>query len=120
MSLPLPRSPHKSLTWKLSSRRKTIAERANALQTKLRTSEFTDLLQIIVAEVTKATDDLLGDLEGRVDALRAGIAIPEQLQSFGGSADLQQNNDRELLHLPGWLAQRKAKSTADRCCAAAA
>ena len=81
--------------------------------------EFTDLLQIMAAEVAKATDALLDDLDRRIGTLRAGIATPEQLQSFGGS-DLQQDNDRELLCLPEWLAQRKAKSSADRCCAAAA
>jgi septal ring factor EnvC (AmiA/AmiB activator) len=79
--------------------------------------EFTDLLQIMAAEVTKATDALLDDLDARIGALHAGIATPEQ--SFGGS-NLQQDNDRDLLCLPEWLAQRKAKSTVDRCCAAAA
>src|SRR5215469_1912512 len=93
-------------------------EKAAAIVPEAR--EFTDLLQIVAAEVAKATDGLLGDLDGRIDALRAGIATPEQLQSLGGSAELQQDNDRELLGLPEWLAQRKAKSAADRCCAAAA
>jgi chromosome segregation ATPase len=82
--------------------------------------EFTELLQTIAVEVTKATDSLLGDLDGRIDALRAGIATRGQLQSSGDSPDLQQDNDRELLCLPEWLAQRKEKSTPDRCCAAAA
>jgi hypothetical protein len=93
-------------------------EKAAAIVPEAR--EFTDLLQIMAAEVTKATDALLGDLDGRIDALRAGIITPEQLQPVGGSAELQQDNDRELLRLPEWLAQRKAKSAADRCCAAAA
>jgi chromosome segregation ATPase len=82
--------------------------------------EFTDLLQIVAAEVAKATDGLLGDLDSRIDALRAGLVTSEQLRSLGRSAELQQDNDRELLCLPEWLAQRKAKSAADRCCAAAA
>jgi len=94
------------------------SEKAAAIIPEAR--DFTELFQIIAAEVTKATDSLLGDLDGRIDALRAGIATPEQRQPFGGCADLQQDNDRELLRLPEWLAQRKAKSTADRCCAAAA
>ncbi len=94
------------------------SEKAAAIIPEAR--EFTELLQIIAVEVTKATESLLGDLDGRIDALRTGIATPEQLQSSGDSADLQQDNDRELLCLPEWLAQRKAKSTADRCCATAA
>jgi chromosome segregation ATPase len=93
-------------------------EKAAAIVPEAR--EFTGLLQIIAAEVTKATDGLLGELDGRIDDLRAGLATPEQRESLGGSADVQQDNDRESLHLPGWLAQRKAKSAADRCCAAAA
>jgi hypothetical protein len=93
-------------------------EKATAIVPEAR--EFTDLLQIIAAEVANATDGLLGDLDGRIDALRAGLVTPEQLQSPDGSAELQQDNDRELLLLPEWLAQRKAKSAADRCCAAAA
>jgi len=92
-------------------------ERAAAIVPEAR--EFTDLLQIIAAEITRTTDALLGDLDSRIDALRAGVAAPEQ-RSLGGSAELQQDNDRELLGLPEWLAQRKAKSAADPCCAAAA
>jgi hypothetical protein len=82
--------------------------------------EFADLLEIVADEARKATDALLGDLEVRLDALRAGTAATEPLQSLGGSAELQQDNDRELLCLPEWLAKRKAKSAADQCCAAAA
>ena len=93
-------------------------EKAAAIVPEAR--EFTDLLQIVAAEVAKATDGLLGDLDSRIDALRAGLVTSEQLRSFGRSAELQQDNDRELLCLPEWLAQRKAKSAADRCCAAAA
>jgi chromosome segregation ATPase len=79
--------------------------------------QFTDFLQIMAAEVTKATDALLDDLDGRIGALHVGFATPEQ--SFSGS-NLEQDNDRDLLCLPEWLAQRKAKSTVDRCCAEAA
>ena len=93
-------------------------EKAEAIVPEAR--EFTNLLRIIAAEITNATDTLLGDLDGRVSALRAGLVIPEQLQSLGGSPDLQQDNDREFLRLPEWLAQRKARSTQDRCCAAVA
>jgi hypothetical protein len=82
--------------------------------------EFTDLLEIIAAEVAKATDGLISDLDGRIDALRAGVATAETLESPGSAAELQQDNDRELLCLPEWLAQRKRKSAADRCCAEAA
>jgi chromosome segregation ATPase len=81
--------------------------------------EFADLLEVIAAEVRNATDSLLGDLEVRIDALRAGSAAPELLQALG-AAEMQQDNNRELLRLPEWLAQRKAKSAADQCCAAAA
>jgi hypothetical protein len=82
--------------------------------------EFTDLLEIVAAEVAKATDGLIGDLDGRIEALRPGIVTPVRLESPGGPAELQQDNDRELLRLPEWLAQRKGKSAADRCCAEAA
>jgi chromosome segregation ATPase len=81
--------------------------------------EFADLLEVIAAEVRNATDSLLGDLEVRIDALRAGSAAPELLQALG-AAEMQQDNNRELLRPPEWLAQRKAKSAADQCCAAAA
>ena len=82
--------------------------------------EFNDLLQVIATEVANATDGLLGDLDGRIEALRAGTATPERLQSLGGSPELPQDNDRILPGLPEWLAQRKAKSASDQCCAAAA
>jgi hypothetical protein len=93
-------------------------EKAAAIVPEAR--EFADLLEIIAAEVRNTTDALLGDLGVRIDALRAGTAVPEPLQALGGSADFQQDNNRELLRLPEWLAQRKAKSAADQCCAAAA
>jgi septal ring factor EnvC (AmiA/AmiB activator) len=93
-------------------------EKAAAIVPEAR--EFAELLEIIAAEVRNTTDALLGDLEVRIDALRAGTLAPEALQSLGGAAELQQDNDRELLRLPEWLAQRKAKSAADPCCAAAA
>jgi chromosome segregation ATPase len=92
-------------------------EKAAAIVPEAR--EFAELLEIIAAEVRNTTDALLGDLEVRIDALRAGTVAPEALQSLGGAAELQ-DNDRELLRLPEWLAQRKAKSAADPCCAAAA
>jgi hypothetical protein len=97
---------------------RNATEKAAAIVPEAR--EFTDLLPIIAAEVANATDGLLGDLDGRIDALRAGIATPEWLQALGGSPELQQDNDCVLLRLPEWLAQRKAKSAADRCCTAAA
>jgi len=39
--------------------------------------EFKDLLEVIAAEVANATDGLLGDLDRRVEALRAGTTAPQ-------------------------------------------
>ena len=81
--------------------------------------EFTDLLEVIATEVANATKGLLEDLDRRMHALRAGLIAPEPAQSINESRELQQDNDRAL-HLPEWLAQRKAKSAQDRFCTAAA
>jgi len=100
------------------ARFRDATERAAAIVPEAR--EFDDLLQVIATEVANATDGLLGDLDGRINALRADTATPERLQSADGSPELQQDTDRVLLRLPEWVAQRKAKSAADQCCTAAA
>jgi hypothetical protein len=79
--------------------------------------EFKDLLEVIAAEVANATDGLLGDLDRRVEALRAGTTA-QPAEPLDASA-LEQDNDR-VARLPEWLAERKAKSADDRCCSAAA
>src|SRR5262249_8988772 len=60
------------------------------------TREFNELLEVIDAEVAKAIDGLSGDLDQRIEALRAG---PEMPQALNGSPELQQNNDRVILFL---------------------
>ena len=100
------------------ARFRDATERAAAIVPEAR--EFDDLLQVIATEVANATDGLLGDLDGRINASRADTATPELLQSADGSPELQQDTDRVLLRLPEWAAQRKVKSAADQCCTAAA
>src|SRR5262249_48182868 len=83
------------------------------------TREFNELLEVIDAEVAKAIDGLSGDLDQRIEALRAG---PEMLQSLNGSPELPQNNDR-VLRLPEWLPRSeptKEESTEARGTPAAA
>jgi len=83
------------------------------------TREFNELLEVIGAEVAKAIDGLSGDLDQRIEALRAG---PEMPQSLNGSPQLPQNDDR-VLGLPEWLPRSKPtreESTEDRCSTAAA
>jgi hypothetical protein len=72
---------------------------------------------MIAAEVDKAIDGLLSDLDRRVEALRAEPELPQPLN---GSPELPQNNDR-VLHLPEWLPHSKPtkeESAKDRTAAA--
>jgi hypothetical protein len=83
------------------------------------TRELDELLKVIAAEVDKAIDGLLSDLDRRIEALRAGIGLPQPLN---GSPELLQNNDR-VLGPPEWLPHSKPtkeESAEDRCSAAAA
>ena len=83
------------------------------------TRELNELLEMIAAEVDKAIDGLLSDLDRRIEALRVGPELP---QSLSGSPELPQNNDR-VLRLPEWLPHSKPtkeESAEDRCSTAAA
>jgi len=83
------------------------------------TRELNELLEMIAAEVDKAIDALLSDLDRRIEALRAG---PGLSQPLNGSPELLQNNDR-VLGPPEWLPHSKPakeETAEDRCSAAAA
>ena len=83
------------------------------------TRELNELLEMIAAEVDKAIDGLLSDLDRRIEALRVGPELP---QSLSGSPELRQNNDR-VLRLPELLPHSKPtkeESAEDRCSTAAA
>jgi hypothetical protein len=86
------------------------------------TREFNELLEVIATEVANAIDGLLGDLDRRIEALRAGDAAPELPQSLNRSPELPQNGDR-VLRLPEWLPHSKPTKeelAEDRCSTAAA
>ncbi len=76
------------------------------------TREFNELLEVIASEVAKAIDGLSGDLDQRIEALRAGLEMPQSLT---------QNNDR-VLRLPEWLPRIEPtkEESEDRCSTAAA
>ena len=63
---------------------------------------FNDLLPVIASEVANTIDGLLGNLDRRIDSLRAGQAAPELAQSPNRSPELQQNSDG-VVRLPEWL-----------------
>ena len=76
---------------------------------------------MIATEVANAIDGLLGDLDRRIDALRAGQAAPELAQSPDRSPELQQNSDG-VVCLPEWLprGQSGKKETVEARCSIAA
>jgi outer membrane murein-binding lipoprotein Lpp len=78
--------------------------------------EFDELLLAISTEVTNAIDGLVGDLDQRIAALRAGHVAPDLPQPINGRSELSQDNDRAL-HLPEWLPCKKPikESVEDRC-----
>jgi hypothetical protein len=83
---------------------------------------FNDLLPVIASEIANAIDGLLGDLDRRIDALRAGQAAPELGQVLDRSPELQQNSDG-VARLPEWLPRGqsgKNESVEDRRSIAAA
>ena len=83
--------------------------------------ELNNLLIGVATEVANAVDSLLGDLDRRIDALRATQATPQLPQSINGSSELAQNSDR-ILRLPEWLPRRmltNKESSEDRCSTAA-
>ena len=80
--------------------------------------ELSDLLIGFAAEVANAVDNLSGDLDRLMEALRT----PQLLRPLNGSPGLPQDNDR-VLRLPKWLPRRKATkedSVEDQCSTAAA
>ena len=81
--------------------------------------ELSNLFIGVATEVANTVDNLLGDLDRRIEALRASQAAP---QLFNGSSELPQNSDR-VLRLPEWLPRReptKKEAVEDQCSTAAA
>lgn len=83
--------------------------------------ELDDIVMVITAEVGNTIDRLLGDLDGRIEELRAGHAAPELPPLHNGSSALPQDNER-VFQLPEWLPRKKPTkvSTEDQCSTAAA
>jgi hypothetical protein len=83
--------------------------------------ELSDLLIGIATEVANTVDNLLGDLDRRIEALRASQAV-QLPQSLTGSSQLPQHSDR-VFRLPAWLPRReptKKEAVQDQCSTAAA
>ena len=84
-------------------------------------TDLGNLVILVATEVANAIDAWLGELDRRVEALRAGHAAPQLPQSLSGSAELPQDNDR-VLRLPEWLPRRRLtnkEASEDRCSTAA-
>jgi hypothetical protein len=79
--------------------------------------ELDELLLVIASEVGNAIDGVLADLDGRMEALRAGDATPELPQSPAEPCELPQDNHR-VLGVPEWLARKK--TIEDHCSTIAA
>src|SRR5215471_17358029 len=63
--------------------------------------DLSDLLIRFAAEVANTVDNLMGDLDRRMETLRT----PQLLPPLNGSQGLPQDNDR-ILRLPEWLPRR--------------
>jgi hypothetical protein len=84
--------------------------------------ELSNLLIGVATEVANTVDNLLGDLDRRIEASRASQAAPQLPQSLNESSELPQNSDR-ILRLPEWLPRRehtKKEAVEDQCSTAAA
>jgi len=81
--------------------------------------ELSNLLIGAATEVANTVDNLLGDLDRRIEALRASQAAPQLPQSLNGSSELPQNNDR-VLRLPEWLPRSKPTAPIEDQCSTAA
>ena len=84
--------------------------------------ELNNLLIGVATEIANTVDNLLGDLDRRIEASRASQAAPQLPQSLNGSSELPQNSDR-VRRLPGWLPRRehtKKEAVEDQCSTAAA
>jgi len=60
----------------------------------------------------------LGELDRRIETLRASQPEPQLPQSLNGSSELPQNSDR-VFRLPEWLPRREStkKETVENQCA---
>lgn len=79
--------------------------------------ELNNLLIGVATEVANTIDSLLGDLDRRIDAVRATRATPQLPQSLNGSSELPQNADR-VFRVPEWLPRReptKKEAVEDQC-----
>jgi hypothetical protein len=83
------------------------------------TPEVSSLLIRVATEVANTVDNLLGDLDRRIEALRASQTAPQLPQSLNGSSELPQNNDR-VLRLPEWLPRSKPTAPIENQCSTAA
>ena len=84
--------------------------------------ELSNLLIGVATEVANTVEHLLGDLDRRIEALRASQTAPRLPQSLDGSSELPQNSDR-ILRLPEWLPRReptKKEAVEGQCSTAAA
>jgi len=83
--------------------------------------ELSNLLIGVATEVANTADQLLGDLDRRIETLRASQVAPQLPQSLNGSSELPQNSDR-VLRLPEWLPRRELtkKETVENQCSTAA
>ena len=84
--------------------------------------ELSNLLIGVATDVANIVDSLLGDLDRRMETLRARQAAPLLPQSPSGSSELPQTSDR-VLRLPEWLPRReptKKEAVEGQCNTAAA
>jgi len=81
--------------------------------------ELSNLLIGVATEVANTVDNLLADLDRRIEPSRASQAAPQLPQSLNGSSELPQNNDR-VLRLPEWLPRSKPTAPIEDQCSTAA
>ena len=83
--------------------------------------ELSNLLIGVATEVANTADHLLGELDRRIETLRASQPEPQLPQSLNGSSELPQNSDR-VFRLPEWLPRREStkKETVENQCATVA
>jgi phage shock protein A len=62
-------------------------------------SEFNESLELVASNVANAIDRLLGDLDRRIEAVRAGKAAPELPQSLTKSLEPPQKSDSASIRL---------------------
>ncbi len=86
------------------------------------TPELSNLLIGLATEVANTVDNLLGDLDRRMEVLRLGQGAPQLPPPLNGSSELPQNSGR-ILRLPEWFPARqptKKESNEDQCSTAVA